>query len=423
MIPQDQVYFYLQQEPIQTLRSDLSCQIAVIGGGFAGLAAAYTAAQAGKSVVLLEKNYCGSGASGKSSGFITPNSELSFSDFIRHFGPEAAQDIWNHISSGVNDIRHIIKKYDIHCDYVPQDTLVLANTDRDLDPLKQEYEHLKQSGYGSFFIEKADLSQRIAATRYHGALGYPDTFCITAFRFCSEFKKILRSMGVAVYEETPVISIQGNTIVTAHASVRADNIIVCTDRYTPEFTSLKQEVFQVQTFIMLSQELTNEEISSVFPNGPVMCWDTDTIYTYFRLSNRRFLIGGGTILSSYTCQEDHNNESIQKKLTEYVKSHFPQLKLTFEYMWPGLIGVSSDVSPLVGRDKNNKHVTYACAGTGLPISWAIGRYASHTITDKCDDLDRFFSPYRKPLLPFWMQSVIGKKYHFALNNAYTMLVK
>ena len=70
-LPQDQVFWYVNKRDIKPLTHDITTDVVVVGGGISGLTAAQSFGKKGCKVVLIEKNYCGSGASGKSSGFIT----------------------------------------------------------------------------------------------------------------------------------------------------------------------------------------------------------------------------------------------------------------------------------------------------------------------------------------------------------------
>lgn len=80
-----------EQPPI-VLEGRIEADVVVVGGGMAGLAAAeWLRDQAGKEVVLLESTFCGGGATGRSSGFITPDSELQVTDLVRRFGPGEAR--------------------------------------------------------------------------------------------------------------------------------------------------------------------------------------------------------------------------------------------------------------------------------------------------------------------------------------------
>jgi glycine/D-amino acid oxidase-like deaminating enzyme len=95
--------------------------------------------------------------------------------------------------------------------------------------------------------------------------------------------------------------------------------------------------------------------------------------------------------------------------------------MTFEYFWPGLIGVTQDLRPLAGFDENMKNVYYISAATGLPWAAALGRYSAERIVDKRDDLDIYFSPQRKFLFGNILQTILGKRITFPLANLYTLM--
>lgn len=413
---QDQVFWYVHGDAVKTCTTDQRAQVAIIGGGMAGLSAAKAWNKRGKQVVVLEQYYCGSGASGKSSGFVTPNAELSFTDFAKRYDMQAARTIWDCITRGVADIRTTIEQNKMNCDFMPQDTLMLANDQKSLNILETEYRNLSDHGYPTeFYID--NLQSYIGSSQYCGALRYNGTFSINGYAYCQEMKKHLVAEGVSVFEETPVLAINGHTITTPYATITADYIIICCDRFVPQLGLLTQQVYHAQTFVMLSSPLPAEQVSSLFPNRPFMAWDSELIYNYFRLTHdNRFLLGGGDFVSTYAAQEKHNYSSIVTKLTNYLKKMFPQLSVQFEYVWPGLIGLSKDIAPLAGSDKHSPHIYYVTACAGLPIAAALGRYSAEQLIDGNKSLDAYFSPYRKFPLGGITQKILGTKLSFALSN-------
>lgn len=80
------VYWYGGQSPrVEPLRGVVRSEVVVVGGGVAGLTCAQTLAARGTEVTLVERAFCGAEASGRSSGFITPDSELELSDLLALF--------------------------------------------------------------------------------------------------------------------------------------------------------------------------------------------------------------------------------------------------------------------------------------------------------------------------------------------------
>lgn len=313
--PQDQVFWYLQKNGVTTLENSLETEVLVIGGGMAGLSAAQAFAQHGKKVVLLEQYYCGAGASGKSSGFITPNSELSLTDLTQKYGLENAQKLWDFITGGVTFIHHNIQQYNLSCGFTMQDSLMMANTKSWVKTLIQECNNLEKFGYQSQFISQADISNFLATKKYFGAMRYVGSFGVDAYAYCQAMKQQLIANGVAIFEETPVTSMQKNLATTNKAQIKADYIIVCADRFIPQLHKLTDVIYHVQTFLMASQHLTEEPIKQLFPEALFMVWDTDLIYHYFRLTDqKRLLLGGSSLLATYSGQEKHNYHRITKKI-------------------------------------------------------------------------------------------------------------
>jgi gamma-glutamylputrescine oxidase len=421
--PQDQVFWYLNRPAVKPCGQNLTTDVVIIGGGMAGLAAAQAWNARGQKVVLLEKYYCGSGATGKSSGFITPHSELSLTEFAHQYGDQVAGQIWQLLTSGVHDIRQNILQHQFDCDYTPQETLIVATSPKGLKNLTLESQNLAKFGCPSTVHDTQSIQKQISSKLYFGGLAYPDTFRINAYAYCQELKQLLQSQGVLIFEETPVIEIGKDCVTTAQAKISAKQIIVCTDRFTPELGFLKQEIYHAQTFLMCSQVLTEQQISAIFPNQRHLTWDTDLIYNYFCITGQnRLLLGGGSMLNTYNQYPTHDSGYMLNKLTNYFHNHFPDAKVQFEQMWPGLIGLSKDIVPIAGRDQNNPQIYYIAAAAGLSIAAALGRYSAEHLIDGRSDLDKFFSPYRKFPISGLAQTLLGTKLSFALSNLIKMNV-
>lgn len=415
--PQDQSFWYLQRGPTQPLRKDITTQVVVVGGGMAGLSATQSFVAMGQQVVLLEQYYCGAGASGKSSGFITPNAELSLRDFDRRYGKDVAKRIWDLITGGVEKIRTNILNYNLDCDYQPQDTIVVANDKKALQALKDENKDLEQLGYKSIYYDEQSIKKYVGSEGYFGGVGYEDTFGIDGYKYCQEMKRILEQQGVQIYEETPVLQVNQKQVKTAHATVTADHIIVCVDRFLPDLDLLTKEIYHAQTFLMVSQVLTPEQLKTIFPEKNYMVWDTEFIYNYYRVTGQgRLLLGGGSVFNTFDKNESYHNQYMYRKLTKYFAKKFPTLSIQFEQYWPGLIGLSKDIGPIAGADKDRKSIYYISAAAGLPIAVGMGTYSAEHILQGRTDLDSYLTPYRSYFIGRGLQTLLGTKIAFGLSN-------
>lgn len=415
----NQVFWYHTPTMQPPLEKDISTQILVIGGGMAGLTAAQSCIEQGYRVVLIEKYFCGAGASGKSSGFITPNSELSLSDLVDRFGLSKAQELWEFVSSGVEHIRATIQKYNLSCDYLEQDTLVVASSAQDFTKeLLEEYNYRIKLHYPTQHYTAAQLKKVINAQGYYGGLEYPGSFSINGFAYCDQLKQKLIEKGLQVFEDTTALAINDHEVKTERATITAENIVVCTDWAAPALIN-NNEIYHVQTFLLLSEPLSAQQLQQFLPQKPYMMWDTELIYNYFRLTgDHRLLFGGATLWYTYAAQEKYGSTLVEHKVQRYIKKHFPQLEVTLSYMWPGMLGVSKDLLPIAGFDQ--PHIFYITAATGLPWAAALGKQMPRIFEEKDFSLAPLFSPERHFVIGRKLQKLLGKKISFALSHLHTV---
>lgn len=418
ILPQDQVFWYLNAHDSKPLTQNLSTDVVIVGGGMAGLSAAQRFAQKGLSVVLVEKNYCGSGASGKSSGFITPDSELSLRHLMHLYGQKQAKELWDFVDSGVTFIKNNIETFDISCDYQVQDSLVVATSKSAFDDYThKEYASRSACGYASTLYTPEQLPTVLGSTAYHGGIAYSGTFGINAYQYCQGMKKVLQNRGVQIYEETPALQIAQNVVKTPQATITAKYIIVCADRFIPFLGRLKQQIYHAQTFLMISSPLSNEQIKTIFPQNKYMVWDTDLLYQYYRVTgDNRLMLGGANLRYTFAKEEKHNNQRIIDKFKKYYAEKIPECPVTFEYIWPGLVGISKDLLPLAGRDATDSSIYYISAVAGLPWAAALGSYSAEHIINNETKFDHYFSPYRSVTLGPISQAILGTRLTFALSN-------
>jgi len=168
---------------------------------------------------------------------------------------------------------------------------------------------------------------------------------------------------------------------------------------------------------MLSSPLSDAQVKQIFPAQQFMVWDTDMVYQYFRLTgDNRLMLGGSNVLYTYSKKESHNNTHVAKKLINYWRKKFPSVAVEFEYIWPGLIGISKDVFPVAGFDEKMSSVYYIAGACGLPFAAALATHCADRIVNSNTEFDAQFSPYRSFTLGSGMQRLLGTRLTFALSN-------
>ena len=306
------VYWYGQERPqVETLRTTVSSDVVVVGGGIAGLTCAQTLASRGVDVAVVERAFCGAGASGKSSGFITPDSELELSELVRNYGDARGQELWEFAKSGVERIRGTIETFAIDCDYQVQDSLFVAPSARAFRKII-EVEHRTHAslGYHSSVYDCASLEAILGSRAYQGGIRYAGTFGINSFAYCRALRSALAHRGVRIFEGTPVTRLTPRGVETPAGSGTARSVVVLTDYELPAL-GLAAPVYHIQTFLSVSRPLRDHEIRTIFPGDRLMVWDTDLIYQYFRITGEgRLLLGGADFRSMYSPRENHSSGAL-----------------------------------------------------------------------------------------------------------------
>jgi gamma-glutamylputrescine oxidase len=382
-----------------------------------GLMCARSLAARQQRVCVLEANTCGGGASGQSSGLITPDSELELSDLVRGFGTTLGPWLWDFAWAGVELIRQAVLEDQIDCDMQPHEALFVAATPAGANLIGAEFSVRQRFGFPSAHYSQEQLPDIMASTAYFGALRFGGTFSIDGYRCCVGLRQRLLDAGTRIFEHSGVTRIAENGVETAGGFVQAPVVIVCTDRLLPDLGLARHEIYHAQTFLAISECLESADVSRLFPREPLMVWDTDLFYKYFRLTgDRRLLIGGSTLADTYARSEKHRPEQVVRRLTSYLAKRFPRLTVKFAACWPGLIGITKDFAPVVGRHPRFPSVYFAGGAAGLPWAAALGRYLAEKILDGRSDLEDILGVDRKFPIGPRLQAVIGAPAAFAASH-------
>ena len=408
-----------------TLSKSLKCDVLIVGGGVSGISAAAEFVKQGRSVALIERNILGGGSAGRSAGFLTPDSELELHQLVRRYGPEAAREIWDAPLRGIDRLVNGIKKFDIQCGLVAQDSLFLGLGKSGKEAVESELECRTSVGFtDQRTYETQSLKTIIGAEGFSAGICYGGTYGINPLLCLQGFKDVLVDHGVQVFESTELERIEDHTAYTRGGSITADHIIIAVDKLNPSISPLANEIFHAQTFMSVSAPLTDKEVSQLFPSGKQMqCWDSKLVYSYWRLTgDNRMLLGGGSAITTFL-RDAWNNPGPIKRVIKEFKKHFPFLRdLPFIQFWPGLIDTTRDLLPIIVKPPTAPHLQFILGVVGLPWASFAGSFAARNILGSADEdykkYYHYFSNRRHFTLPAGLAKVIGKPMLFSLTNGW-----
>ena len=411
-------------DPIEPpLSADVKADVVVVGAGMAGLSAALRLSESGHDIVVIDRNICGGSTTGKSAGFLTPDSELELSQILRRFGIVGARHLWDVPVQGIELITSTVRKHEIACDLQSQDSLFLANDKSGADDVREEVAARQRLGYPVTEYTAAEVANVVGSDQFHAGVRYSRTYGIDALRYNQGVKRVLLDRGVRIFESTEAHAIDGHTVRTHGGSVTADQIVVCADKLLPRLCHYAQNISPAETYLTISAPLTDRDVKALFPGDPLQCWDSDLIYSYWRLTgDQRILLGGGSAFSTYVRNAD-TSPRVAEHVVRKFRGRFPALaEVEFLQYWPGLIDTTRDLFPTIMRDPQSPWVQFVLGCVGLPWAAFCGDFAGRHALDTEKQTDHIFYQYFRPdrrfLMPLWAERLLGKPIVFALSNVW-----
>ncbi len=326
--------------------------------------------------------------------FSLPDSELELSQILRRFGPQGAHHLWQVPQSGIALITKTVSDHGIVCDLQKQDSLFLANDRSGTDDVREEADARRQLGYPLTEYTAPEVAKVLGSSQYHAGVRYGGTYGIDALRYSQGVKRVLLDRGVRIFESSEAHAIDGHTVRTHGGSVTADRIVVCADKLPRRFTQYAANVFHAETYLTISARLTDRDVSELFPGDPLQCWDSDLVYSYWRLTgDQRILLGGGSALTTYA-RHAVTSPRVAERVVGSFHKKFPALRrIEFLQYWPGLIDMTRDLFPTVIRDARAPWVQFVLGCVGLPWAAFCGDFAARHALNREAQNDHIYTIY------------------------------
>lgn len=365
-------------------QGDLTCDVAVIGGGFTGLSAALACAERGFSVILIESEYIGFGASGRNGGQLIPGLRWTASELEAEFGRDSADALFD-LCWRQNPVKARIDKHDIACD-LKAGHLEAAWTPRDFDAMKREADHLAaRFCYAGDVIAKSDMAAHIASPLYHGGIYDPQGGHFHPLNYAIGLAKAAEAAGVRVRKNERVKRIVecgdgSSELVTTHAIVGATYVINAADSWIGDIEpDLGRYTVPIMNYNIATAPLANAD--ALLPSDAAVA-DSRFVLNYFRLSADKRLIFGGGERYSQTPPRD-----VAAFVRPFMAQVFPQIAdAKIDYGWGGAVAVTMNRLPHVGR-RGNVFYAHGFSGHGALVTTLAGELVAEAMTGTAERFD------------------------------------
>lgn len=379
-------------EPFPTLKGDLDVDVAIVGGGFTGVASAVELAERGLRVALLEANRIGWGASGRNGGQITGSlsgDKAMVREFRRTLGDASPEYVWNLRWRGHDIIRNRIQKYDIQCD-LKFGHVQAAWNDRHIPELQEMEANAQAHGMGDEvrMLYGDDLRAYVGSEIYPAGLVNSRNMHVHSLNLCLGEAEAARSLGAHIFDETKVERIihgKRPVLVTPQGRVTADTVLIAGNSFHKlGRRKLAGMLFPASLGIVATAPLSEDMANAVSPRDYAI-YDTRFVLDYYRLTaDRRLIFGSGTNYSG------RDTSDLGAAMRPAIERTFPALQgVNIDFAWSGLDGISINRIPQLGRVAPNVYYAQGYSGHGIATSHIVGEIMASAITGKTDDFEVF----------------------------------
>jgi glycine/D-amino acid oxidase-like deaminating enzyme len=401
-------------EPLSEFTLPERCDVAIIGSGYSGLAAALVLARNGRDTLVLDSHEPGWGCSTRNGGQVSPSIKLSFAKLASSYGPELAYAIRREGLNALAWVGEFMRSEAIDCDFERVGRLHAAHSRSAFAALQHEVQ--QEPGdleVGLQLVGREDMRREIGTDAYYGALIYPAHASLHPGKFHRGLLERARRAGARIAARCAVEAIApasaGFELKTQRGVLHARELIVASNGYTDRSSRwLRRRVIPICSHIIATEPLPEKVAHELLPYNRVVS-DTRRIVFYYRLSeDRRRLLFGGRVAA-----RDADSRTCARRLHHEMTQLFPQLaEARVSRSWGGFVAYTFDSMPHLGRQPDGSYYCLGYCGQGVSLAPYFGTRVAQQLLGKREGrtaLDGRAFPTR-PLYsgnPWFLPAIIG----------------
>jgi glycine/D-amino acid oxidase-like deaminating enzyme len=399
--------------------------VAVIGAGFTGLSAARTLAKQGASVVVVDSNSIGWGASSRNGGMVLTGGKLAPETLEKRYGRELARGMFAASLAAIDLVELIVREENIQCDFSRCGHLEVAAKPSHFEGYQHTAELLgREFNHHLRIVERQELDREIGSKIYFGGLVDEASAGLNPARYVAGLARAALRAGAAIYEGTRVEAVrraaedgaQGFAVETTRGTIFAGEVLVATGGYTSRATpTLRNKVIPIGSFIIATEPLGEELARRLSPRNR-MIYDSKHYLFYYRLTpDGRMLFGGRAAFFPETRNTVRRSAGILRRGMLRV---FPELRgVRIEYAWGGTLDFCFDTMPHVGK-LDGLYYALGYAGHGVAMATYLGMKVAEKMAGSGDDVPYAAIPF--PGAPLGLYR--GRPWFLPIAGAYYKLL-
>ena len=386
-----------QPRDLVPLTAGERADVCIVGGGFTGLWTALWIKRlaAETDVVLVEREYCGAGASGRNGGWVN-GWDKSLPSLVSRFGTDAAVWLLEASRRSVTDIRDTVRDGGIDCDFGMEGGLIVAASPAQAEAMRAGVDAARELG-------RDDLFRLLGRDEAHALSGSPlaqlgelvlHAGSVQPALLVQGLRRLAIAAGVRVYEATPMLAVERSlpaVVSTPSGVVVADKVVLTAGSWLAQVPELRSTVFIIPSH-MVATAPSREHLDRLgWVKGRPFSDKRTAVHYAQRTGDDRLAFGrgggrlgfGGRVIPAHF----HDPREIAEIVAD-LHALLPATRdLAVEWCWGGPVDRTQHGLPWVGTVGPHANVHYGVgySGNGVAPSNLIGRTLASVALGLRDD--------------------------------------
>lgn len=354
--------------PRRDLHRDIDTDVLIVGAGITGAMTAETLADAGLSVVVVDKRGPMKGATAASTALVQYEIDTPLIELSRKIGRIDAIRAWRRSRLAVTALSARIRQLTI-----PQaerrDALYLAGNRLNAGELKREAKARRDAGLETLYLTRAQLKQRFGISRPAALLGY-DNIAVNPRALTGALLNAAEKNGARIFTPVEIADVDSrkrNVVATTSDghSITCKSLVFATGYEMPKYVPAKgHKITSTWAIATVPQK------SRLWPEQ-CLIWEASDPYLYLRTTEDGRIVCGGE--DEEFSDEEARDRMIARKvaiLRRKLKKLLPGIDATVDFSWAASFGESSTGLPTIGPVPRLKNcwATLGYGGNGITYS-------------------------------------------------------
>ncbi len=382
----------VDSEPYPPLAGDVECDVAIVGGGIAGLTAGVLLQREGKRCIVLEMRRVGGATTGFSTGHLDHHIEIGLPGLIDKHGLDHARLVIDAKSDAIDRIERLTREGGIDCDFRRIPAYYYAQSPGDAAVIDRDRDAAAEIGM---------TAQRLADTPLpfdtFGSVRLEGQARMSPLSYVRGLAELFASLGGTIHEGTRVENHEevkdpsenhGRRVrvATNRGVVFCDDLILLGHAPIAGLFSMVSRAYPYQSYVLAAR--VKEEVPDA------LYWDTLDPYRYTRWGSSddpHLLVIGGADHRTGECDDERERYDI---LEEYVRERYTVEGI--EARWSHEFWEPADGLPYIGRVPRTEHTFTGTgfSGEGLTFGTVAATLCTDLVMARPNPMEPVLTPSR-----------------------------